>query len=431
MPISSREEALLNAVAARRDDMVEVLRELVRINTVNPYSGEAAGGSERAGQEALDRHLQRLGASTYMFEPAPDTFEAAGVIGPRERSWVGRPNLVGEWKFGSGHGPTLIVLGHMDTVGVEGMVDPFGARLEDGRVYGRGTSDCKGGLVSGLGAVEALLTVASDLDGKLIYLSVIDEECNGSGAGTIACALKGIRGDAAVSVDGAAGVIVNGCYGVITAEIAVHGKAGHGSLGNGVNAVEKGFVVAQAVRKFGGARQSAYPDCLLNLGIFSGGTHPAVIPDTAHMSLNIVYNSVEASRTREETGTWGGSQVWEDFTKTIRQAEGKDDWLAQHPSELTWVKDLVPYEVPGESRAVQEMVRAAADVAGASVPVRKMVAWTDSCWMDVLARTPIVVFGPATHDVVHGPDESIAVDDVVSAAKGIALYLHRYLSLDG
>ena len=428
MAVTDKEQALLNHVEQNREHLVAVLQELVRINTVNPYSGEDAGGSEADGQRALETHLKTLGAGTWMFDPPEDTYTAAGVIGPKERSWVGRPNLVGEWTFGTGQGPSIIVMGHMDTVGVEGMDDPFGARIDEGRILGRGTSDCKGGLVAGLGAVEALLNVAEKLDGKLTYLSVVDEECNGSGAGAIACALRGIKADAAVSVDGGSGEIINGCGGVITVEITVKGKAGHGSLGNGVNAVEKGFIVAQAVRKFGEARHAAYPDCLLNLGVFCGGTHPAVIPDTARMSMNVVYNIAEAARTKEDTGTWGGRQVWEDFNKAVRSAEAKDDWLAANPSDIEWVKDLVPYEVSAESRVVSEMVRAASDVAGAQVPVRKMVAWTDSCWMEVLADTPIVVYGPGTHDVVHGPDEYIVIDDLVESAQGIALYLYRYLS---
>jgi len=433
MSITSEEHALLDAIERRQHALVEAVQELVRINTVNPYSGEDAGGSEAAGQDAVEAHLRTLGAETRRFDPPADTYTRAGVIGPRNRSWEDRPNLVGEWSFGDSSpespGPSLIVVGHIDTVGVQGMDDPFGARLRDGRIWGRGTSDCKGGLGVGLAAIEAVLPRGRELRGRVTFLSVVDEECNGSGAGIIACALAGIRADAAVSVDGEGLEIIHGCNGVVTADLLVHGKPGHAALGNGVNAIEKGIRVAEAIRRFGNARRRRRPECLLNLGVFHGGTLPAVIPGQARLSLNVVYEIAEAREAKGRTGVWGGRLVWDAFAEAVRAAEAGDEWLREHPSELVWVKDLVPYEVPTDAPVVREMSAAARDVLGREPEVRKMRAWTDSCWLQVLADTPIVVFGPAKEDVVHGPEEHVEVRDLVLAAKSLALYLYRTLRI--
>jgi len=428
MAISEREGAVLQTIEASRDELVETLAELIRINTVNPYSGEDDAPGEKPGQDALEPHLKALGAKTWRFEPSPDTFEAANVIGPKGRSWNDRPNLVAEWTFGTGTGPTVIILGHMDTVGVQGMDNPFGAEIRGGRMYGRGTTDCKGGLVSGLGAVKGVLERAEDLDGRLIYLSVVDEECDGSGAGTIACALKGIKGNAAISVDGTSNEVIRGCGGVVTAEVRVRGQAGHASVGNGVSAIDKAIQLTEAIHAFGEARHSSFPECLLNIGTFRGGTAPAVIADSARMSLNIVYHKTEAEAGRDETGVWGGRLIWDAFEKTIRAAEAKDEWLRQHPSELIWVKDLVPYEVPADADAIRETVRAASDVTGKDVPTRKIILWTDSCWMQVLADTPIALHGPGVHTVAHGPDEYVELDTLVTTAKSIGLSAYRMLS---
>ena len=426
---TEHEYALLAAVDARRAALVDTVCELVRINTVNPYSGEDAGGDEAAGQDAVEAHLRALGAHIRRFEPPPDTYTRAHVIGPRNRSWTNRPNVVGEWEFGNAEsGPRIILVGHIDTVGVQGMADPFGADVRDGAIWGRGTSDDKGGLASGLTAVEALLTMAEGLNGRLTYMSVVDEECNGSGAGIIACALAGIRADMAVSLDGGDLEIVRGCNGCLTAEVTVHGLAGHGALGNGVNAIEKGLHVARAILRFGDERLRVHPECLLNLGTFRGGTLPPVIPGEASMGMNIVYELDEAAAAKEQTGVWGGKLVWDALAGAVRRAEADDEWLREHPSDIEWVKDLVPYSIAEDAPVVVGMREAARDVLGREPEVTRMVAWTDSCWLNVLADTPVVVFSGANEGTVHGPDENIRVDDLVQATKAVALYLYRALS---
>jgi acetylornithine deacetylase/succinyl-diaminopimelate desuccinylase-like protein len=73
------------------------------------------------------------------------------------------------------------------------------------------------------------------------------------------------------------------------------------------------------------------------------------------------------------------------------------------------------------------MADAVRDSLGIEPKVSKMVAWTDSCWLHVLANTPVVVFGPANSDTVHGPNENVAVDDLIFSAKALSLYLYRAL----
>lgn len=427
--MTAEEQSLLSQIEGNQGSLVETVQELVRINTVNPYSGEDGGGSELAGQDAIEAHLRRLGANVRRFEPPPDTYERAHVIGPCNRSWTNRPNLVGEWAFGGVRedGPSVVIVGHIDTVGVRGMENPFAGTLRDGRIWGRGTSDCKGGLGSGLAAVEAVLTRARDLRGRLTFLSVVDEECNGSGAGIIACALAGIRADAAVSVDGEGLSIIHGCNGVVTADVQVRGKPGHAALGNGVNAIEKAMSIARAILHFGEVRHSRDAACRLNLGVFHGGTLPAVIPGDARLSLNIVYDIAEARQARERYGVWGGRLVWDAFVESVRAEERDDPWLSEHPSELVWVKDLVPYEVPPDAGVLRDLGCAVEDAIGRRPTIGRMAAWTDACWLQVLADTPTVVFGPAKASVVHGAEEHVEVRDLVLAAKALALYLYRSL----
>ena len=123
------EKKILEEVDRLSDEMVEICQKLVRANTVNPYSGDANPGNELNGQIILKPVLEDMGAQTRMFETPPDIYERMGVIGPKGREFAGRPNLVGEFTFGSG-GKRIIINGHMDTVAVTGMeIDPFSAEV--------------------------------------------------------------------------------------------------------------------------------------------------------------------------------------------------------------------------------------------------------------------------------------------------------------
>ena len=128
-------------IVSMRDDLVAITRDLVRINTVNPYSGDrdTPSDGEAAGQRFIEQLLRDLGATSIeTSEPQEGIYERMGVRGPKERRFADRPNVLGHFQF-SKPGPTFLINGHMDTVGVDGMtVDPFGAELRDGRIYGRG-----------------------------------------------------------------------------------------------------------------------------------------------------------------------------------------------------------------------------------------------------------------------------------------------------
>ena len=179
------EDKIIARVQSLEDELVKMCRRLVRIPTVNPYSGDSTAGCEKAGQLFLQPILKRLGGRTRLFAPPPDIYARMGVLGPKNRSFEDRPNLVAEFDFGR-PGRQIILNGHMDTVGAAGMeFDPFAAELRDGRIFGRGTSDCKGGLCAGVIALKALMPFRKHLRGRVIFQSTVDEECNGGGAGTI------------------------------------------------------------------------------------------------------------------------------------------------------------------------------------------------------------------------------------------------------
>jgi len=408
------------------EELVETARALIRINTVNPYAGAGPTGFEKDGQAFIKPILENLGGKTRLFEPPPDIFDQMGVIGPKGRSWKGRPNLVTE--FDLGPGKRILINSHMDTVGVEGMqFDPFSADVKDGKVFGRGSSDDKGGMVMGIIAIKAALKFADALTGSIVHESVVDEECSGSGAGTLACCLEGYAGDEAIVIDGGGLNVTRGCQGCLTADVRVHGKGGHAARG-GVNAIDKAVVVKQAIDAFKAAREAKYPNCLVNLGVFNAGSHPAVVPDLATLSLNIVYRVMEAAENEQGGRGWNGASVREAFSSAIAQADASDPWLRAHASDVEWVKDLVPFETPEDAPVVRNLCQAYEAAAGGPPTIDVLDAWGDAANIARYSHVPAVFFGPGTDGAAHAQDETVEIEDLVTGAKVVAVYLCQQLA---
>lgn len=423
------QDALLQAVRRNQQCIIELCRELCRISTVNPYSGDRNPAGELKGQEFLAGRLRELGARVSTVNCPVDIYERMGVLGPQDRDFGGRPNVVAEWDFGR-PGPRIVINGHMDTVGVDGMtIDPFGAEVRDGRIWSRGSSDCKGGLTVALSALEAFLHSGSTLGGSVVLESVVDEECNGSGAGTLACLDAGYTGDLAIFVDGKRDCIVLGCSGCLTADVHVEGKEGHAAYGTGVSAVEKALVVKRAIDEFKHDREAARPNARVNLGIFRAGVHPAVVPGSAYLSLNTVYEVEEAAAARESTGAWGAGPIREDFERRIRQAEDGDQWLGQHPSRIEWVKDLIPFAMPEDLPLAARLAQAHKIATGKGAAYEHMVGWTDACYYAALGNVPTVLYGPAQHGAAHTADESVEIDALIEASAGLAVFLMNELAV--
>lgn len=412
-------------VTARRGEIVALCQSLVRINTANPYSGDRAPGGEKAGQELLAPLLEQLGAQITLFDCPDDIYNKTGILGPRQRNFRDRPNLVAHFDFGPG--PTVILNGHMDTVGIDNMPDALSGKLVDGCLHARGTSDCKGGLTVAVSAIRALLESETPLCGSILFQSVVDEECNGGGAGTLACLDVGYTGDVAVFVDGNAGTLTLGCGGCLTADMIVEGQEGHAALGTGVSAIEKGLIAKQGVDAFKNRRESERPDCRVNLGIFHAGVHPAVVPGVARLSLNTVYDVSEACGARERGRGYGGAEVREDFETMIREAESTDEWLRDHPAQIEWVKDLIPYEQSATDPWVQRFAEAFRTATGQAPRYDKMLAWSDAAHPAALFGIPTILYGPGQEGTAHTQQEYVPVANLIECTQVLATFLEQTL----
>jgi acetylornithine deacetylase len=421
---------LLRRLESQSEETIALCRELVRANTVNPYSGDPPElvGNEENGQAVLEPVFRDLGARVEKWDCPPDIYSRMGVLGPQDREFAGRPNLAARLEFGGG-GPEALVQVHMDTVGVSGMtIDPWGAELRDGKIWGRGASDCKGGIAAAVMAVRALAQFRSRLRGAVTFLSVVEEECNGSGAGALSACERGLRGDFGLCADGDGPEIGRGYSGVITVRIRARGVAGHASRPDGVSAIEKALLVKEAIDRFKREREAASDRAVVNLGIFRGGTHPAVIPGDAEMQLNMCY-PIDDARAAEAAGRgFGARPVMERFEALIREREAADPWLRDHPAEITWIKDLIPFELPADHWLVRELGETCREVLGREAEPYVNPAWSDACYLPRFQGTPMVLCGAGSPGKSHGPDEYGEVERILECSRVLAAFLFRKLS---
>ena len=250
-------------------------------------------------------------------------------------------------------------------------------------------------------AIGILLDLDAPLAGSLVFESVVDEECSGGGAGTMACLDAGYTGDGAVFVDGNDMTITLGCG---------------------------GFLVKQAIDEFKQERETEHPEARVNLGIFDSGVHAAVVPGSAYMSLNIVYEVAEAEQAEADGYGWSGKPIRDRFEEVIRAAEAEDEWLREHPYELTWVKDLIPFDQPDSEPWAQRLARVYREMVGEEPVFNRMMAWSDSAYPSALFDIPTALFGPATGGEARGPTEHIEIAQMVRCTKVLASFLAQVLS---
>lgn len=420
-------EAVCRQVDALQDWLVAQTSKLVQIPTVNPYSGDSSAGRETEGQRYMADLLKQMGGKVNTVPVPDDVFARCNVIGPHPRDYRDRFNVVGQFAFGSGTRSVLLNC-HMDTVGTEGYQgDPYGGEVKDGKVFGRGSTDSKGNLIIGLAAIRALQQAGVPVSGQVIFESVVDEECNGSGGGTLANRLAGVNADAAIALDGASLYPCIGCNGVATAAVDVFGKAGHAAAG-AVNAIDKAVQVKLSIDKMAERRQAMKPAQLMNLGIFRSGTLPAVVPHHAHLEYNINYALAEAQAAKDAGKGWGAALVREQFEAAV-QAPAKDDpWLEANSSKVFWIKDLYPFATDVSEPIVKAARLAYQTVLRQDRQPAPMGAWFDAAHISIHSGIPVVGMGGGASGTAHTSLEYISIEDMVADAKAVALAIHAFLA---
>lgn len=359
-----------------------LLCDLIAIDSVNPGLVPGAAG-ERAISEALAIELRRIGADVELTEIAPGRWNVVGVL-------HGKPK-----------GRVLMLCGHSDTVGVEGMDAPFTPVMKGDHIHGRGAQDMKGGIAAILGAARA---IANDglSRGSLVLAFVADEEYMSIGAEAVA---KQWTADAAIICEPSDLGIAVGHKGFSWVEVTTHGRAAHGSrydegkdaivaiapILEGLRALERRFIAAPQHPLLG--RPSVHAS------LISGGRELSTYPDRCTLQI--------------ERRTIDG----EADDVALRELQA----IAGDGADVRLMFTRAPYLTPGDCELPSLLERAIGRASRSA-----MTYWTDAAILGH-AGIPTVIFGPGGAGL-HGIDEYVRASEVLACQDALVQVTSAFLS---
>ncbi len=417
-------EKLFDAIDARRDDLISLTQDLIRFPTVNPPGEAYTPCAEYIGN--------RLARSGFAVE------YVRGENTPGDSDRYPRTNIIARFE-GRNPGPTVHFNSHIDVVeaGEGWTFDPFAATLHDGKIYGRGTCDMKGGLSTSIIAAEAYIATNADFNGAIEISGTVDEESGGYG-GVAYLAGKGYfskpRVDHVIIPEPLnKDRICLGHRGVWWAEIETLGEQAHGSMP---------FLGDCAIRHMGAVLESFERNLFPKLDLKK--TAMPVVPEGARSStMNI--NSLHGGQTDDFDGL-PSPNVPDSCKMTIDRRFLIEENLDDVKSEVTSLLDDLKARRPKFEYNIRDVMEVLPNMTERDKPVPASVA---AAIRQVLGRDAeyvvspgtydqkhvsrighlhdCIAYGPGILDLAHRPDEYIVIEDMIQSAKIMALALHALL----
>jgi acetylornithine deacetylase len=369
------------------DRTLRLLRDLVAIDSVNP-SLVPGGAGEAAIAEAVAADMRSFGLDVVLQEAAP-----------------GRPNVVGVLE-GRSPGRALMLCGHTDTVGVAGMQAPFDPVERDGRLYGRGAQDMKGGVAAMLAAARAVAESGGLSAGRLIVAAVADEEHASLGAEAL---VRQWRADAAVVTEPTDLLIAVGHKGFSWVEVTVRGRAAHGSRPlDGRDAILRMGRVLGRLESLDRELQARAPHPVhgtpsLHASLIQGGKELSTYPDTCTLHVE-----------RRTVGREAVDALLPEVERVLGDLRAADP---EFEAEARFTFGRLPYETPA-GHALPNALEQALRHVGREPRRAGMTFWTDAAILGQ-AGIPSVVFGPGGAGL-HGLEEYVRIDEVLACRAALA-----------
>ncbi|TMB81102.1 MAG: ArgE/DapE family deacylase [Chloroflexi bacterium] len=423
MPLSSIEQKALASLDEQ--GLIKALRDLVRI--------PSATGEEAAAQNWLAQQMRHFGLDVDLWDidvaelQRHPQFPGMEVDRGKDRA-VG---LVATWRreAGAASGRRLVFNGHIDVV-PEGdraswQHEPWRADLVDGRIYGRGACDMKGGLMAALFAIKAIKDSSVPIDGSLMVQSVIGEE--DGGIGTFASLLRGHRGNAAIVCEPTRLNLIPAQAGALTFTVRVPGKSAHACVRlKGVSAIEKYLDIHRTLIQLERERNSEVEHPLLgklplpyplSIGRVQAGNWSSSVPEELIFEGRIGVAMGEAS-----------DAVRRQFERTLLNLAEEDPWLRDHPLEIKWSGgQFESGEIPLDHPLVKLCQRCMVDLTGHEPVLQGAPYGSDLRLLVNFGGIPAVLFGPGDVRVAHMPDEHTESSQVILAARAYILAALRFL----
>jgi len=416
------------AIDADPDYVTTLTQELVRIPSVNPKFEQGEGLNREADvQSLIDSRLTEIGFATESFETFP-----------------GRPNVIGN--MAGSEDRSMILCGHIDVVPVGNRgnwtVDPFGAEIIDGKLYGRGAVDMKSGVAACIAAAHFIKKAGITLEGRLSLHSVIDEEAGGFGAMDVVA--RGHLAKSAIIAEPTWGMVQPAEGGLEWVRVTIIGRSGHagmryndifpqphvpGRVTPAINAIELANRFLSALRDFEAnrCRNNYHPLCppglsTINPGVIHGGvgigadglplirSNPAMTPDRVVIDLDYKFLPNETS-----------AEIRKEFEDFVHHFAQTDPWMRDNPPTVQWELGglhFAPMDTPIDHPLVQSLIAHHTGLEGVAPKVRGFDAVTDAAHY-AGKGVQSVIYGPSG-DGFHGDNEYVDVASLLRATKVIA-----------
>ena len=382
--------------------IVELLQTLVR-----EPSHQAIPRQEEATVRALEAYLTDNGIPSRLVEV-------------RE----GRPNLMAEI-VGRAPGRHLLLCGHTDTVppNAGSSADFFSARVENGRMFGRGTVDMKGALAAMAGALVEIRESGGLDSGRITLAAVIDEELESLGVENLI--MGGFKADGAVIGEASENRVAIGHKGLEWLEARFFGKAVHGSVREeGIDAIAAAahfitLVEKDLIPRFEQRRDPVLGLPAINLGTIRGGQQPSMVADSCRIQLDRRWVSTETI-----------DQVFDDIEGLLTQVRAARPGLKTHLQRMPEGMATMlhgPLVIDREHPLVRAAQLALAGE-GCDSSLTVFPAWTDGALLSREAGIPTLIWGPGEIKLAHSAEENVPIEDILLAARLYAAAARRFIA---
>ena len=355
---------------------------LVSTPSVNPQL-EEGGSGEQETAALVAEWLESWGLDTRITEISPNRFNVVGKL--------------------EGEGPTLLLNGHLDTVGVSGMtIPPFDAKIEGGRIWGRGSCDMKAGLAAILAATKRLTEEGPRPN--LIVAMTADEEH--ASLGMYALADSSPSADLAIVTEPTRLAVMPAHKGFLWVRAVFRGLAAHGSRPDlGIDAIRHAALYVSALDDYGEQLTSRPAHPLLkhgsvHAGTIQGGSAASVYPDACEVVLE--RRTMPGERPEE---------VVQEFQRILDELSEREGDLS---ASLEQMLERPGTEVPEDSRLVQGLLKAGQEH-GIPPAVEGMTAWVDAALLNEIG-IPAVCYGPGDIAQAHSADEWVELAQIEKCA---------------
>lgn len=419
----SLRELVKKCIDQNKEDYIHFLQQIVQKPTIT--------GNEKQAQQIVAERLKSKGLMVDVWEPDYDELIESEFFNPLRDNYDGSPNVVGILK-GKAEGPSVILNGHIDVV-PEGDANkwkhhPYSGVRKDNKLYGRGTTDMKGGNVSTLIALETIINLGIQLNGDVIYESVIEEETGG--AGTLSAIQRGYHADIAIVPEPSEMKIFPQQQGSLWFKVTVKGEAAHGGTRyEGVSAIDKGWLVYKKILELEEKRNASLRKTSLyknnpipipiNIGQFNAGNFPSSVPEIAVIEGRY---GVAPGETLDEAK--------EEFKAMLAGLADIDERFTKDPATVTWGGIHLPPGGCDLDHPMLEILKEKYEEVKNEPPILAGSTWgTDGGLLTQAGNIPSIVFGPGTTSMAHFTDEYIELDKMFETAEIICLAIIEWCGI--